>query len=524
MKKYKSTLYINRSIIKLSSDLINIFKIIFPSEIILISNNTFEKTVVFLASLFINSKLHIVNEPLMLNKLIINRQCDTIIYSEKSKQIIKHINKNDFKNIIGINKNIFKNSFIIEKLTKSNKTLNINEVSLENKLIGVAKQNIFDNKELSMLCIYDQFKKYDYTNKNIFSAISLIELSDKPLNDNSIKQVDFRQSSFETIFPYILYFLFKKVQLKFGETSLERIKNKNIKKRLVILDSDELDNIYNKIIKIKYFKFYYYITVNTLNLVRYILNTRLIRKTLNLRRKDEVIIFNKNMNHIPSQIFIKSFVKTSFLLSTRETTNIYAINSHYNKKLKNNDYKIIGSSFDKGFVISTKNKIGQLLLNSPNIIKSELNEMTKNVKNNELYYNTNKYCNIKENVVTFIANKEDIYYDKNHKPTNIGFLKEILITLPIVKNAIVFIKKDKNNDIFLQPIVSIDFEALDKLVEKVDLISIKKFINDYIDEISKSKNVKINEIVILDSIFFNKIKRFYYSEYYFIKSVANHMV
>lgn len=523
--KNKNIIYKTKKLIEVLRQNTNAY---LENDIAIISKNSFVIFISFLASLYLQKKLFIIKEKTQIKTLILERKIGSIIFTNtidygiNSFFIERLIVTKLLENVIEIDTNLFinTNNFETHNPIKQykHKEINLIEKTLfPNDFMHFLKTVMFYSHDKKVLSILKKTTSYNYSLNNIKAAL---EALDSEFSDSSFKIVDFSKTIFDNSFVYILYFLFDNKELVFKKNT--PIFEKNKKKKLIIVDEEFIKPINETQLKIKYYKkinIFFRDLIGKLYI--YISNTTLLKNTFNITSKDELLILNSQSIFLFNDIVKKSFIKTSYIFATPQTCNVLSINRCNDKEIKKKDqtYRIINR--DPSFKYHT-NKLQELLISGDIVINDYKTEMSKKIQKKELYYNTQVYFNVDNDIITLLANKEDIYYDDSFNPINIGFIKKSLSILPFVKNIIVGLTKNEYGIYTIIPIISLNNKVIKQTFAFNNYHSIQEYLKKYLNVVCKEHDCEINkDIAIVKDNFFVRIRNFYENDYYFIRSVAN---
>lgn len=508
---------------------INIMKNVVGSvngDILLLSSDIFIIFIFFIVAIFLNKKLYVTTNKNTAEKILLKNEVG-ILLNENSyydhftyRRLYKYI-----KVVIRINTDQIKHSYDsstwykILSIPEPQFKHEEDDISLEHLKL-ILKFNKYEYDTLLSLNLSNS--AYDISYRNLKAALDAI---DSEFHSNSAETIDFTKCNFESCYSFLLYFLFSSKNLLFDHNELNFLSEKSKRgKKLIFIDNSNQKRIYNKLLKPLFFTKLNILFTENKHLFKpfiYLYNTYILRKTFNLNRKDELVILNSYDSSGFVNITSQSLVKTIYIFGTNATCNMLGINKPSDKKLKivNNQYRVV--TRDKSFRVHT-NTLNQLLVHGEIVSFDYKNTLSKQGYNKEKYYNTELYCKVNSDIIEIYAIKEDVFYDEQLNPINIGFLRKGLLLIPYVKDVVVSLRKN-DGVLSLIPFVSLNKVMVNKSFEYSDYFIIERHLKSILKQFNEiaPNNTLICDVVIADDSLFNSIDFHYESRYYFIRSISN---
>lgn len=362
------------------------------------------------------------------------------------------------------------------------------------------------------------YGEYSITYKNIASLLHVLHSEFK---NKEQPIVDVSKLTFEEGFIYMLYFLETEHEVFFDDTVM--LDNTP---RLIFYGHKEVNfACCTNVLKTKIYKRFNVEKLNKYWLLKpilYIRNTIIIKRSYKLNKGDALYFLNHEFSILEKKTFKQSFVNVNFLFGTRNTSYVLGINTKEDKKVNiiDNEYRTMAWADS---VHISHNSINQLMLSGDSVIESNIKHFTKFGDKDILYTNEGLYCEIKDDIIKIIANKEDIVYYKGD-PINIGFIKKALMELPYIKDCILLVEKRSSSPIFIHPMVVVEnsFILRQIMANKKSLGSIKSLLSKKKIELQEKvhPSVRILTIDVIDEFYLNKVRDSFESEYTFINYIA----
>jgi hypothetical protein len=407
------------------------------------------KFIVFLASLLASKKLFIIKT---------HKELSNLIYKEKISMYItsKYDNRKDLiRNMNVVVIEIFDYDLINNTQTydfiKFHWFTHEHLKSIYPIVKASFKKDRLSEFELRFMATMAINKKellhmngINYSTKNIVHMLQAVdsefESEKSPIYFNSAVP-------FEKSFIYTLYFFLRGDLTNIGsETSIYNIISKSpwIKK-MMVYDYESIIDKYHQEYKYKLLsKFNRFLNKWLLTQwITYFTYDHIFRESI-LSKKDEILVFNWDNHRHLGKAFSQARTKVSFIYGTPSDGYTLGINRYNDKETKilDNSYRIMDGSDS---IRVEEDSFHRLSIGGSRIPKELKTVYVTNSKTKEdVFHPTGIYCRIEEEILTVLANKEDIYWDDNCQIlTDIGTAKRALSELPYVLQVDVFEVNDK---------------------------------------------------------------------------------
>ena len=342
-----------------------------------------------------------------------------------------------------------------------------------------------------------------YYKQNIIRTIDAI---DSEFHKNKRVFVKFKQSNFEEVFHYMLYFFLR------GElTDIGRISNV---RHAVLMNDRKLKTI--TFVSDQSFKDWWhfigkYRVYNPLNMflakwwiTKWITKFTFAKILKNFIPEGELILLNFDRSLDQSTFLDQARRKVSVIYGTKVDGHTLGINRYNDKKLKivNNSFTIMDACHGLDLKITS---IGNLLIGGkriPEQYKKVRSTQSKSLT--DKYYLHGDYCKIHGDILIVNAGEADIYFDNNKESiVDVGTKRRALMSIPYIKRVMVF-----KHGGFFKAVVELDNEFLMEKWENPTLDSIKKHLDDKISELNSSfdSSEAISKVVINEKFFENLSK------------------